>query len=302
MDHFATFARAGYALAEIDLFQPDRGDHPRVAQVLADCPVIRLAAGEALPAARNGAPLLALVLAGRVRADAPESVALAGACVGALEMLLGVPAPQPSRAEVETFLLLINTERFWRLLDCSAVFAKNLLSLKTFRTHTALMQAERRRALDSAAMAPGQLDPVSGLHQRDWWQERLAEAVDHARAAAQPLSLLMLQAEAPILSGIAALLKAALRPDDCAARYDAGTVAVLLPGADAEAASIVMRRLSDRLRCMPRQVDPGAPTPDATVSIGHASLSDEHGPEELTYTALGALARAQGGAGAWLAV
>lgn len=94
-------------------------------------------------------------------------------------------------------------------------------------------------------------DPETGLHNRRELELRFSQERSRAQRATAPLSLLVLgaspDAEAPVaateMRALAGVLRDELRAVDVAARFDAGALAALLPGAGSLEAALVARRV-----------------------------------------------------------
>jgi diguanylate cyclase (GGDEF)-like protein len=94
-------------------------------------------------------------------------------------------------------------------------------------------------------------DPETGLYNRRELELRFSQERSRAQRATAPLSLLVLgvsdDAEAPVAAAearaLAGVLRDELRAVDIAARFDAGALAALLPGAGSLEAALVARRV-----------------------------------------------------------
>jgi len=133
-------------------------------------------------------------------------------------------------------------------------------------------------------------DPLTGLHNRFAYDERLAQELARWQRYQVPLSLLLCDIDLfkkvndthghhagdEALKCVADLLGSALRKSDFIARYGGEEFVVLLPGAGPDRAAAVAEKL--RLRVAAAVIDLGPARLRLTVSIGHASLAQRGEP------------------------
>jgi diguanylate cyclase (GGDEF)-like protein len=131
-------------------------------------------------------------------------------------------------------------------------------------------------------------DPVTGLYSRRHFVNRLAECASVSRRYGESLSLLLLGIDNlpmcrrthgdttgdRVLQSVAAAVQELLRESDSAYRYDADTVAVVLPATEAEQALKVAERLLQSIRSRRSLCDDGG-TIITTVSIGLAEFDED---------------------------
>ncbi len=137
----------------------------------------------------------------------------------------------------------------------------------------------------------GLLDPLTGLHNRRYFDARLREAIAQARRDATPLSCLILDidhfkqvndrhghaAGDAVLQHLAGILKRQMRLNDVLARLGGEEFAVLLAATDAAAAMDIAERI--RLAVAHGACPAVGVAPlSVTVSIGCSSLDDNHQP------------------------
>ncbi len=129
-------------------------------------------------------------------------------------------------------------------------------------------------------------DPLTGLVNRRYLDERFAEELKRSQRYYYPLSLLMIdidwfksyndtfghQAGDEVLQAVAQSLRGSLRDFDVAARYGGEEFCVVLPETDATAAAVLAERLRAQVE---NDFGPDSPTVrrPITISIGVASLS-----------------------------
>ncbi len=139
------------------------------------------------------------------------------------------------------------------------------------------MDRKLRRAQDQAVT-----DPLTGLRNRAFLAEELDPIYETARGEGNDLSIVMIDVDNfkrhndirghfagdEVLSFIGDLLAGAIRPTDHAARYGGDEFLLILPGASAEQAARVARRV---VQLFTQYATSLAPPSDMTLSAGVAS-------------------------------
>ncbi len=292
MDRLASFAESGYPASLLHLLR----DVEDAQSLIADCPVMRLAAGEAILEANNRGGQLYIVLRGALNIepialhgpaiDGPATRVLPGECVGELSVLDEDAAVSTVTAVQETDLLQIDADRLWKMIEESNGVARNLLRLLSFRVRAANAQLRRRQKVGEFYRQLSIHDGLTGLHNRTWFDDTLPALVADAHSHGRELSLIMLdldhfkhfndshghQAGDEALKAASRVLRGALRPSDYAARYGGEELSVILPGSGLDAAMLVAQRLCERLREAAVFADMRKPLPHITASLGVAVL------------------------------
>jgi diguanylate cyclase (GGDEF)-like protein len=130
-----------------------------------------------------------------------------------------------------------------------------------------------------------QRDGLSGLYNRGFFDQALAQSVAAARREERPVSLILFdvdhfkdvndsyghQVGDKVLAGIAKILGSRLRPTDVCARYGGEEFVLLLPDTDTVGAAVVAERLRQRVADLAHDIGNGAVL-RATVSAGYASI------------------------------
>ena len=171
--------------------------------------------------------------------------------------------------------------------------------------------AERNLQLQQVATLQAELreqalrDPLTGLHNRRALEQRFADEAAHARATGQPLALVLLDldhfkrindlgghaAGDEVLRHVGQALRQALRSSDAVFRIGGEEFALLLPGADSDAAADRVGRLQAALRA---QAVPGAPgTVTFSAGIAVQAPAAAFGLETLMRQADAAMYRAK---------
>jgi diguanylate cyclase (GGDEF)-like protein len=151
-------------------------------------------------------------------------------------------------------------------------------------------------------------DPLTGLHNRRDFEERLRESAAYARRHEQPFALIMLDLDQfktvndthghmvgdRVLVHFADAMLAVMRADDVAFRYGGDEFVLLLRGCDALRAIDVASRLRERLHAVPfRLPDGSAQTISFSAGAAAADGSESFGGGALASRADAALYRAK---------
>lgn len=134
-------------------------------------------------------------------------------------------------------------------------------------------------------------DPLTGLHNRRYFVQRLEEDLLRAHRYGQPLALLLADADCLkaindrhghltgdlALQAVAEVMRVTLRETDELARIGGDEFAALLLEAGPDRALSVARRLQDRIHALDIRSDDGHPVP-ITISLGVALFPD-HGED-----------------------
>jgi diguanylate cyclase (GGDEF)-like protein len=130
-------------------------------------------------------------------------------------------------------------------------------------------------------------DPLTGLLNRRYLEERLAEELNRCKRSGVPMSFLMLDiddfkkyndrnghpAGDDALEMTAQCLKSMLRSEDVAARYGGEEFSILLPQTGIDEAKIIADRLRRRVESTEYQFGRSQPLGAVTVSIGVSSYT-----------------------------
>ncbi len=167
--------------------------------------------------------------------------------------------------------------------------------------------SDRVRAEEGLRLA-ALTDPLTGLANRRAFSQSLEEALAGVGRSGEPLAVAMVDVDHfkrvndthghtvgdEVLKRVASSLSSALRRSEICARLGGEEFAVLLPGADEEAAQAVCERLRRAIRGAPAAVALGAPhVPAVTASIGVAVAAPGEAGEVLLDRADRALYRAK---------
>lgn len=308
MEQIKPLGISAYTIANLQLFASI--NDPHLVRCLADCPIIRIAAGQAVTGGH-----LFIVLSGALAVgvdghagllEGNITKVLPGESVGELSVLDEAADTQSVVAMEDSELLQINSERLWQIIDESHGVARNLLHLLAFRIRAANAQLRRRQKVGDFFRQMSMNDSLTGLYNRGWLNAELPNLVNHAHQNNQSLSIIMIDLDHfkkfndshghligdEALRCAAKVLTAALRPSDFAARYGGEEMIVLLPNTPQTLAVMVAQRLCARMQQAKVFTDERA-LPHLTASFGVASLTKDQHENDLIGQADAALYRAK---------
>ncbi len=151
-------------------------------------------------------------------------------------------------------------------------------------------------------------DPLTGLPNRRYLEERLSEEVNRSKRYAQPLSFLMIdiddfklyndrhghQAGDLALKMTAHGLKNTLRSADVASRYGGEEFCVLLPQTSLQEAGVIAERMRERIEQTAIPHSESQPLKTITISIGVSTFTETvNGAEQIIWSADRALYEAK---------
>ncbi|WP_317203988.1 GGDEF domain-containing protein [Janthinobacterium sp.] len=314
MESICLFGASRYKIGDLQLFRD--AQEGAVAALLAACPVVRLAAGEAIADTRRARLYIVLGGALEVAADTTTGMAdgtvsriLPGESVGEQSVLDEESNLAAITALAESELLVIEADLVWQLIEASNALARNLLRLLSFRIRAANAQLRRRQKVGEFYRQLSMVDGLTGLYNRAWLNDFLPAMIATARGANTPLSLIMIDldhfklfndshghvAGDQALRTAAQVLSAALRPSDCAVRYGGEEMMVILPDTNERVALLVAGRLCERMQAAVVFADMRSALPHVTASFGVASLAPGQDEHALIAAADAALYRAKDG-------
>ena len=315
MKQISTFAESPYKVADIQLFQGAASE--QIAALIADCPVHRIAAQEAMQEWPHKGGCLYVVLQGALdvthsdardaRLDGAATKVLPGECVGELSVLDELASSDRITARIESDVLVIDSDVLWKLVDESNNVARNLLRLLSFRVRAANAQLRRRQKVGEFYRQLSMVDGLTGLHNRAWLNDNLPTLIENAHLVNSPLSVIMMDLDHfkqfndlhghvtgdHALQVAAKAISGGLRPTDFAARFGGEELIVILPATPQTSALMVAQRLCERLRQAVVFSELHRPLPHITASLGVATLEAGQNAEALISAADAALYRAK---------
>ncbi len=138
----------------------------------------------------------------------------------------------------------------------------------------------------------GLIDPLTGVHNRRYFDQRLAEEVNRAARSQTPISCLFLdidyfkkfndeyghQIGDRVLQEVATIIKAQMRGSDVMARYGGEEFAAILTNTDIKLAAEIAERIRYIIADSEYELSETIRT-HITISVGIASLLPEHGSD-----------------------
>jgi diguanylate cyclase len=313
LKQISTFGSSSYRIGDLQLLR-NSDDDDAIARLLAHCPIMQLAADEAV--AESSQARLYIVLRGALSvaadtrtgmADGTVSKILPGESVGEQSVLDEEANLSSITALEESDVLVIEAALVWQLIDESNVLARNLLRLLSFRIRAANAQLRRRQKLGEFYRQLSMIDGLTGLYNRAWLNDLLPTMISTAHSSSAPLALIMIDldhfkkfndshghlAGDQALRAAAQVLSGALRPTDFAVRYGGEEMMVLLPDTSDKVAVAVAERLCERMQQATVFADMRQPLPHITASFGVATLQAQQNEHDLVAAADAALYRAK---------
>jgi diguanylate cyclase (GGDEF)-like protein len=258
--------------------------------LLATADIRNLAAGETLLAPGDGNDRLFVVITGhlvlRVSDDEEAARVLGpGDLAGEVSLIANAPVYSRVIAEDAARVLTIPRATLWRIAHQEPVFTCNLLQYLARQLAGVGSAMRTARALQEEYRQHAHTDPLTGLYNRRWMDERLTFEIARSELRARPLCLMMIDidhfkpyndthghlAGDLVLQTVAATVRMALRESDLAVRFGGEEVVVILPGTETAEALGVAGRLHRALSGSGYPAVGGTPLPRVTVSIGVAA-------------------------------
>lgn len=257
--------------------------------VLAQCPVLTLSAGQVL--LEPGVPnqCLYVLLDGVLnvcvaRSDTePLAQVAAGDCVGEVSL---IDRRSPSAfvlAATEARVLAVSEPLLLQLMQHSHLLSLNLMRVQAdhFRRNLESLQSSQRTERRYRDLA--QTDALTGLYNRAWCNQVMTAQLAQCVQVGQAVSLAMLDVDHfkqvndrhghpagdVVLKSVADLLRGRFRGTDALARYGGEEFMVLMPATGVQQAQEVLEQVRQALQDLPIALDSGE-TLRCTISIGVA--------------------------------
>ena len=290
-------------------------DFHAVAAVLQHCPTRRLNAGDWLLTKGQPNKRMYFMLSGKlgIFLDDPSEPPLIhvepGQTVGEMSVIDGSPASAHVVAIDASRLLEVDDRTFWNLVSVSHRFSINLLQLLARRMRHSNMNLRKVTLLGRELERNANVDPLTTLNNRRWWDDKFARLVERANRSEQSLSLLVLDidyfkkyndqyghiAGDIVLKHVGKTLLRNLRSMDIAARLGGEEFVIALPMTDYVGARAAAERLRTEVKADKVQSADGEHLPAVTVSVGVAVIQSGESAQDFFSRADAALYRAKEG-------
>lgn len=269
--------------------------------VLKDSPVKEVKAKEIFLNKNEPSKHMYLILGGKFnvhieKLEDPSIMTLKkGDSVGEIAMLDQKPRSAFVVATEDSYLVEINKEIFWTLVNSSHEIAVNLLLILSARlrgnNETITESLELQQKYRTSAI----IDSLTGLNNRKWINETLPKLIERTKKSKKPFSVGMIdidhfksfndtyghQAGDFVLASAAKIYKDNIRPTDFSARYGGEEFTLIFPDQTAEEAKNAAERVRKALAALSLTTPTGIKLPQITISIGIAEHHKNETVEEL---------------------
>jgi len=277
------------------------------------CKVHNLKAGEIL--FRPGQPnwTVYFILEGRLRIHLntldsdPVTVLDRGESVGELSVIDKQPTTAFVVADEDSLLVSMDEDILWSLVHSSHAIACNLLYTLAKRLRHADSVVSGGVYLDREERSYGNVDALTGLPNREWFDQLLKRQFLRSQHAGKPLSLILIDIDGfsafndrygrrcgdRALYSIAYGLNQYLRPSEIIARYGSNLFSILLPDASIETARGIAVRIFKSIEQATPLMAEGKIIDNPSISVGVAQMKPGQDGDNLFSEAEAALFRAK---------
>ncbi len=237
----------------------------------------------------------------------PLTVLGPGESVGEMSVIDQQPTTAFVVADVDSLLVSMDADILWSLVHSSHAIACNLLYTLAKRLRHADSVVSGGVHLDREERHYGNVDALTGLPNREWFDQLLRRQCLRSHHAGKPLSLLLMDIDGfkafndrygrrcgdRVLYSMAYGLNQHLRPTEIIARYGSDLFSILLPDADMETARGIAVRLFKSIEQTTPIMAEEKIVDYPTVSVGVAQMKPEQDADSLFSEADAALYRAK---------
>lgn len=283
-----------------------------IEHLLERCEPLEIARGEHLLEPGKANDRLYLILDGELRVyldgrQLPEQAVLTtGDCVGEMSLVDGGAVSALVIAAHGSRLLVIPHDVLWAMVDASHGVARNLLAILAGRMRDNNLALVSSQAMSLEFAQAGNVDALTGVHNRRWAQDAFARALMRCQRDGVPACLLVADVDRlshfnarhghlagdAVLRLVARQLADGLRAQDLVARYGGEEFLVLLPMAGLDEALLIAERLRGLVagQCL---LETAVGLAGVTISCGVAQQRRGEELEPLLQRAKEALAKAK---------
>lgn len=260
--------------------------------LLESCPIKSLEADEVLLDVGEVNETLFIILQGKLHVCIEEDDSLPpiilekGETVGEMSVIDGSATSAVVKAVQFARVLCIPNDKFWRLIDVSHAFSRNMLLLLADRMRQSDNLIHASINLKNHLEEQTTLDPLTTLHNRRWLDLNLPRVMNRAKFGKRPLTILMLDIDHfksvndlyghlvgdAVLQAVARIIRESIRPGDFACRYGGEEFIVILPETSLENSLIPAERIRTKVETVTKVIAEKEDIPAVTISGGLASL------------------------------
>ncbi len=295
------------SIAELDIARIFDGVAPEAVNgLLESCTIRSLDTNAELLKLDQANETLFIVLQGKLQVcfendeSLPPVIIEKGETVGEMSVFDGSPVSSTVKAMQYSRVLEITPGKFWRLIEVSHAFSKNMLSLLADRMRQGNTIIRATIDIKNHLAEQTTLDPLTTLHNRRWLDLNLPRLMNRAEFGTEALTVLMLDidhfksvndvwghlAGDEVLKTVSAIIKTSIRPGDFAVRYGGEEFVVIFPRTSLQDSLIPAERIRTKVETATRVIADKGEVPAVTISGGLGSLTDEiEGMEALLKSA-----------------
>ncbi len=260
--------------------------------ILSSCEMRSLEKGSVLIEAGTVSDHLYLILEGELQvfvandSSIPPISLTVGETVGELSVIDHHSSSALVVATQFTRVLVVPEAMFWRLIDVSHEFARNMLILLSHRMRTDNTLLQESISVKNMFELQSTLDPLTGLHNRRWIDLNLPKLINRSLFGKEPLSIMMIDIDHfknvndtfghlkgdVVLRMVAKTIGDSIRPLDFACRFGGEEFLVIFPQTSAENARIPAERIRRNVEWRSRERMEELGTPEVTVTGGVTTL------------------------------
>lgn len=283
------------------------------ADLLRECPVLTLSKDQVLLRPDTPNHTLYVLLRGRMRVhlgslrSEPIYVIEPGEIVGEMSLVGAEPAPAYVIADEFVRVLSIEQEVFWTLVYSEHAVARNVLWMMVERMRASRALMHDGLLLRQRPRSPSKVDDVTGVHNRDVFENMLRRQMMRCVMSNKPLTMMIVSIDHMLrfvrefgvdagnqaVSVVAKVLQEDLRPTDIIGRMSESQFGVILNECSVEAAAMVARRVCRQIAESVVEMPDASIFPPITVTIGLAEAADSENSGSLIVAALKSLTLAR---------
>lgn len=216
----------------------------------------------------------------------PPIYLVQGETIGEMSVIEGSATSAKVKSVEFSQVLCIPSEMFWRLIDVSHAFSKNMLLLLAGRMRQGDSIIQASIDLKNHLEEQTTLDPLTTLNNRRWIDLNLPRIITRSRFGSEELTVLMLDIDHfksvndnyghlvgdAVLQTVAKIIRDSIRPTDFACRYGGEEFLIIFPETNLENSEIPAERIRANVEHKTHELSEKENIPAVTISGGLASL------------------------------